>query len=363
MSSDSNLAVEELQRKKLMLEIKKLETETSISELEAHSRLEKLRLETLELRRWTWTKPATLVPVLATIATIAFAQYQGLFDIQAKRLDLESKELVARNRELVTQQNRLAEDVKNIKHEQDVVTLEKLSLEKERGQLRSEVAEIRTTLNNLQIQEKLAREKASEMEQRYSKLYTRIREVVRSELLTAVQSDCGKAYGGPSFWSAVFREDKQPQQTSNNSSRDWFSTIFDSFFSAVAVDDSVEAVFRTSPERCLSKAVSEARLIPELIERDRSFILEQIRRDGRLLNAKYEHAKRFYKKYSEIGPNEMSDLPPLSQEQRRQLESASDNKHAQLKWRRYWAMQAIVAQYNQEYDAAYASLRTVSWPK
>lgn len=52
----------------------------------------KIRLEIAELQRSPWTKPSVMIPIMATIVTLAVSQALGVFDVARQKLELQARE-------------------------------------------------------------------------------------------------------------------------------------------------------------------------------------------------------------------------------------------------------------------------------
>ena len=336
----SEQSLEQIQRTKLLLEVRKLESDVALAASEARAKFEKLTLEVAELRRWSWTKPATMIPVLATVGTIAFAQYQGVFEIQAKRLDLEAKELVAKNRELVDQRKGLAFEVAALQGQQADVVRDKQALESERATLRAEVVAIQSKLKSLQQSEEEAKARAEAFEKRFAGLYLRVREIARVEIVSSINDKCGRAEGAPSIWSLL-----QEPSTPERSARD---------------KETADRVFASDPTQCLKGSLASAKLMSELTLEDRSFLTERASAVLSDLAKKRSVATAAYAKYSSLTPEQVKDLPEPNNAANllrpKYLDPASD-----FAWRVRYAKVAEVINYNISHRDARDALQKINW--
>jgi outer membrane murein-binding lipoprotein Lpp len=135
---------------------------------------EKLRLEIAELRRSTWRKPSVIVPITATLVTLALSQYLGVFDVERKRVELSSREAEMKRQEL-------GEDLDKLEKEKRTLVTEKTALQGEKGallreknalehrkeglgldvdKLESEVKQFKLDIKKLQVAEEHARSDA-----------------------------------------------------------------------------------------------------------------------------------------------------------------------------------------------------------
>lgn len=341
--TDSTLSIESLQQTKLMLEVQKLKTDVNLSASEGEAKLDKLRLEVLDLKRWSWTKPGTMIPVLATMATIIFAQYQGVFEIQTKRLDLEAKELVARNRELTDQQKRLASDVETLRKEQGAVVVEKQSLVAERTSLRVEVEGVRSTLTQLQKSEADAKSRALALEERFARLYSRIREIARVEIVSAINDRCGRAEGAPSVLS-LLREPTSPESLARDK-------------------ETADRIFASDPLQCYRNALENSKISSELTDDDRSYLVERVSTLLSDLSKKRVQAMTAYAKYSSLAASDLKppELPepsgPAVAFRPKNLDEA-----AEFAWKVRYAKVSEALRYNFAHTEVKTALSKIQWP-
>lgn len=113
---------------KTNLELEKLRQEALFRGEEAALRLLKLKLESTELSRSPWSRPGTVIPLVATIATLAFSQWLGVFDVAKKELDVRNREIKIDNENLTRRREVLAADLAKLAQE-------KVDMEKARAAL------------------------------------------------------------------------------------------------------------------------------------------------------------------------------------------------------------------------------------
>ena len=162
---------ESLSDQKLRLEIAKAEAELQLQRSEMSAKLEKQQLELADLRRSAWTKPGTMIPILATLATLAFAQYQGVFETASKKLKNESDAIEIQNREVKLQRAALEAQVLKLQEERIAIEKSKASLEADRLTINGKLERSKTELASLRVEELRARKQAVEAETRAKQAY------------------------------------------------------------------------------------------------------------------------------------------------------------------------------------------------
>ncbi len=115
----------------------------SAAEAKADLELQKLRLEIAEIRRSPWAKPSVIIPIAATIATLTFSQYLGVFDVERKRVELAGKEAETKRIELSKEIERLTQQKVSLQADKDSLAQLKVGLGAEVGRLRSDAASLK----------------------------------------------------------------------------------------------------------------------------------------------------------------------------------------------------------------------------
>ena len=116
----------------------------------------KLELEVGELRRSQWLRPGTMIPIIATLATLAWAQFLNVFEVQSKLARIEAKEISINLGEVKASRELLRNDV---------VALEgaKIKLQAERAEMDRQNAKLALQMNKLQLDSSLLREESKKV--------------------------------------------------------------------------------------------------------------------------------------------------------------------------------------------------------
>ena len=323
-----------LQQQKLELEIQKLQGDFGHSLHENKAKVEKLNLEIKDLKRTSWAKPGVMIPIVATLGTIAFAQYQGVFDVKQMRLDLRKDELIAQNRDLTEQQKQLAADVSSVKQD-------KKKLEDERITLGKDVDSMRESLSRLQTSESEAKARAQVLEGRYTVLYFKIREVVRTEVVSSINDKCGRADKAPSLFSLL--------------------GTFASPDKLARDKETAESVFSSSPVTCTKDAIVAAKLLPELAEGDRTYLISRVEEVATALEQMRSQALAAYAKVAATLPADSASLPEIAGAALFLLPKPLSEADA-FAWRVRYAKVLTVLRYNMAHSEARKSLAEIRWP-
>ena len=196
-------------KQKLALEIEKLELERDALKTEGARKLETLTLEIEELRRSPWLKPGTMLPILATIGTIAFAQHLGVFQIKREQLELQNEKLTKQQSVVVQLSKKAQEDttaltaaqtkLDGVKKQLDIksreVTQQLGLFSLDQGRLRDEQAKLDTDRQRL-------KQERARIEMQLAD--ARMRLVRSQQTLESAEADVRLAY--PSFKLRVLNE-------------------------------------------------------------------------------------------------------------------------------------------------------------
>lgn len=177
-----------LSLKKLALEAEKLHLDLAKAAIQDKLTEEKLRLDIRELSRSPWLRPGTIIPLLATIGTILFAQAQGVFNIAQQKLELT-------NTKLQIDSTRL--EIGNVK-----LTEQRQSLDRDIKQLDSDKRELQSTIDGLRQDKRKLEEKVASATLQLDALS---RSLVDARL-AAKRSDEQAKLAYPSFRSRVLRD-------------------------------------------------------------------------------------------------------------------------------------------------------------
>jgi hypothetical protein len=138
-----------LQLQKLQLEAEKLAVDLQRSKLQDQLSADKLKLELTELKRSQWLKPSVIFPIVATAATLVFAQYQGVFEVAQKRLQIESTKIELQNKDLATRRDTLSTDITNLERARLALGDTVKTLEGEKARLQAALVERESALTKL----------------------------------------------------------------------------------------------------------------------------------------------------------------------------------------------------------------------
>ncbi|MFC4313181.1 pentapeptide repeat-containing protein [Steroidobacter flavus] len=111
---------------------------------------QKLALEIRDLQRSAWTRPAIIVPIAVSLATLGLSQYLGIFDVERKRIEvvaasaeLRNREAEMRHREIEIARARTQSELRTLRMEREQLGGEKQRLIKDRDQLIQDITELR----------------------------------------------------------------------------------------------------------------------------------------------------------------------------------------------------------------------------
>lgn len=118
-------------------------------------RLEQLKLkaEISAISRSPWISPALLIPLAATLITLGYSQWVGIFDLKRDQYKLENEKVLFANTQLAVAKEKLRIDI-------DKLSNDRSSLEGERAGLIQEKAKIQVELESLKNIAREANEKA-----------------------------------------------------------------------------------------------------------------------------------------------------------------------------------------------------------
>lgn len=188
----SSLLVEKLnlENKKLQLDVDRAIAQDRVME-------RKLSLDVRELARSPWLRPGTIVPILATVGTILFAQYQGVFDVAQRKLELTNLALKNDRADLERQNARLDDrrkvldlEVQKLDNDRAALVGTINSLKNEKSELQARVKSAQTQVAEIGRRLAEARQVAAKAEEQVEVSYPAFRDTLFLELATEAVETC-----------------------------------------------------------------------------------------------------------------------------------------------------------------------------
>lgn len=190
----------ELTIEKLRLESEKLQLDARRAAVHDPLSQRKLELDIRELTRSPWLRPGTIIPLAATVGTILFAQFQGVFDVAQRRLELsnlklqiDSSRLTAVNEQLQRKREIIDNDILKLAADREKLQQTLKGLQQDKERLEAKVRDTEQQLGTMarRLTQVQAQARTADAKARLS--YPAFRSQVLTDIYARVKSTCREA--------------------------------------------------------------------------------------------------------------------------------------------------------------------------
>ncbi|WP_394510861.1 hypothetical protein [Roseateles sp. DXS20W] len=182
---------------KLRLESEKLQLDLARAAVHDPLAQRKLELDIRELSRSPWLRPGTIIPLAATVGTILFAQFQGVFDVARRRLELsnlklqiDSANLTAGNEQLRQKRETIDHDILKLAADREKLQETLKGLQKDKLALESRVQDTTRQLETMARRLTQVQTQAQIADTKARASYPAFRTQVLSDVYARVKATC-----------------------------------------------------------------------------------------------------------------------------------------------------------------------------
>lgn len=185
---------------KLRLEAEKLQLDLARAAVHDPLAQRKLELDIRELTRSPWLRPGTIIPLAATVGTILFAQFQGVFDVAQRRLELsnlklqiDSSNLTAVNEQLRQKREAIDHDILKLAADRGKLQETLKGLQKDKLALETKVQDTTRQLDTMALRLTQVQTQAKTADAKARASYPAFRSQVLSDIYARVKANCRAA--------------------------------------------------------------------------------------------------------------------------------------------------------------------------
>lgn len=190
----------QLTLEKLRLEAEKLQLDLARAAVHDPLAQRKLELDIRELTRSPWLRPGTIIPLAATVGTILFAQFQGVFDVAQRRLELsnlklqiDSSNLTAVNEQLRQKREAIDHDILKLAADREKLQETLKGLQKDKLALETKVHDTTRQLDTMALRLTQVQTQAKTADAKARVSYPAFRSQVLSDIYARVKANCRAA--------------------------------------------------------------------------------------------------------------------------------------------------------------------------